>query len=256
MASSSIKTLSMGGNTYSLEDTQAREALSGKVDKVSGRGLSENNYTTAEKNKLAGIAEGATANTGTVTGVKMNGVTKGTSGVVDLGTVITEHQDISGKQNTLVSGTNIRTVNGQSLLGSGNITISGGGESSGVSPDDAVAFCGQEIDVTSNILHYINFASDSARNYVVMNISNGIDTLTLTLDSEVRCEHYVLIDNSVNSEDIAVALHSLQYNGVEVDKMIIPADGISVPAGKYVEISYALVGGSVGVVTCSSVLTD
>lgn len=32
-----------------------------------------------------------------------------------------------GKQDTLTSGTNIKTVNGQSLLGSGNIAISGGG---------------------------------------------------------------------------------------------------------------------------------
>lgn len=69
---------------------------------------------------------------GTVTGVKMNGTTKNPSnGVVDLGTVITAHQDISGKQDTLVSGTNIKTINGQSLLGEGDITIGGGnGESS------------------------------------------------------------------------------------------------------------------------------
>lgn len=32
---------------------------------------------------------------------------------------------ISGKQNTLVSGTNIKTINGNSILGSGNISISG-----------------------------------------------------------------------------------------------------------------------------------
>ena len=37
--------------------------------------------------------------------------------------------DISGKQNTLVSGTNIKTVNGNSLLGSGDLTISSGGTS-------------------------------------------------------------------------------------------------------------------------------
>ena len=43
---------------------------------------------------------GYTKNAGTITGVKMNGVTKGTSGVVDLGTVITSHQDISGKANS------------------------------------------------------------------------------------------------------------------------------------------------------------
>lgn len=40
---------------------------------------------------------------------------------------LTQHQDISGKQDKLVSGTNIKTVNGNSLLGSGNIVISGGG---------------------------------------------------------------------------------------------------------------------------------
>ena len=34
---------------------------------------------------------------------------------------------ISGKQDTLVSGTNIKTINGESILGSGNITIQGGG---------------------------------------------------------------------------------------------------------------------------------
>lgn len=38
--------------------------------------------------------------TGTITGITMNGASKGTSGVVDLGTVITQHQDISGKLNT------------------------------------------------------------------------------------------------------------------------------------------------------------
>ena len=37
--------------------------------------------------------------------------------------------DLDGKQNTLVSGTNIKTINGTSLLGSGNIAISGGGAS-------------------------------------------------------------------------------------------------------------------------------
>lgn len=36
------------------------------------------------------------------------------------------------KQDTLISGTNIKTINHQSLLGSGNITIEGGGGGSGV----------------------------------------------------------------------------------------------------------------------------
>ena len=36
----------------------------------------------------------------------------------------------SGKQDALVSGTNIKTINNESLLGSGNITIEGGGDAS------------------------------------------------------------------------------------------------------------------------------
>ena len=34
---------------------------------------------------------------------------------------------VAGKQDTLVSGTNIKTINNNSILGSGNLVISGGG---------------------------------------------------------------------------------------------------------------------------------
>ena len=43
---------------------------------------------------------------------------------------------LGGKQATLVSGTNIKTINNQSLLGSGNITIQGGGT---VTVDDSLS---------------------------------------------------------------------------------------------------------------------
>ena len=36
--------------------TKIKGLLNGKVDKVAGKGLSTNDFTTAEKNKLAGIA--------------------------------------------------------------------------------------------------------------------------------------------------------------------------------------------------------
>lgn len=42
--------------------TTVSTALGNKVDKVSGKALSSNDYTTADKNKLAGIAEGAEVN--------------------------------------------------------------------------------------------------------------------------------------------------------------------------------------------------
>jgi hypothetical protein len=42
--------------------TATQTALSGKVDKVTGKGLSSNDFTTEEKNKLAGIEAGAEVN--------------------------------------------------------------------------------------------------------------------------------------------------------------------------------------------------
>lgn len=42
--------------------TQISTAIASKVDKVDDKGLSTNDYTTAEKNKLSGIAEGAEMN--------------------------------------------------------------------------------------------------------------------------------------------------------------------------------------------------
>jgi hypothetical protein len=42
-------------------------------------------------------AKGYTTNQGTITGIRMNNNVVGTSGLIDLGTVLTQHQDISGK---------------------------------------------------------------------------------------------------------------------------------------------------------------
>ena len=94
--------------------------------KEAGKGLSTNDYTTVEKNKLA-VA---------VTGVTMNGAAKSVdqNGVVDLGTVITEATDISGKADktdtvlntTLSMGRKANTTVGanSTALGS-NVTASG-----------------------------------------------------------------------------------------------------------------------------------
>lgn len=53
-------------------------ALAGKVDKVSGKQLSTNDYTTTEKNKLNGIEAGAQVNK--IETVVVNGVTASISG--------------------------------------------------------------------------------------------------------------------------------------------------------------------------------
>ena len=91
-----------------------------KDDKYYQKQLSE----LATKNELAQkqdiisdidtIRNNAANYKGTVTGVKINGTTKNaSSGLVDLGTVITEHQTL-------------KTINGENIVGSGDIIISGG----------------------------------------------------------------------------------------------------------------------------------
>ena len=71
-----------GGKIYAsdfnaLEDQVAANetAIAGKVDSVSGKGLSTNDYTTEEKTKLAGIAAGAQVNTVTSVATKTGAVT-------------------------------------------------------------------------------------------------------------------------------------------------------------------------------------
>lgn len=90
---------------------------------------------------------GFTKNAGTITGITMNGSSKGTSGVVNLGTVITSETNlskgttsgsgnavtdisVSGHTITLTKGStfltshqNIKTINNNSLVGTGNVSI-------------------------------------------------------------------------------------------------------------------------------------
>lgn len=53
------KALSSTKSYIDKETDRAKAVEANKVDKVNGKGLSTNDYTTTEKNKLAGIADGA-----------------------------------------------------------------------------------------------------------------------------------------------------------------------------------------------------
>lgn len=83
------------GNITAVDETEAelvdltvshitglQDALDDKVSKVTGKDLSTNDYTTAEKTKLSGIAEGAQKNT--ITGVKGSSETTYRTGNVNI----------------------------------------------------------------------------------------------------------------------------------------------------------------------------
>ena len=92
-------------------------------------------------------------------------------------TALQTHQDISGKQDKLVSGTNIKTINGQSLLGSGNITIesgSGGGSSDG-GGKEVVIVDDQFVDVDPNKIYILNANVDFLGVFVNSTSNNAID---------------------------------------------------------------------------------
>lgn len=133
------------------------EALAFKVDKVDGKTLTSNDFTSALLSKLNGIAEGAnkyvhpthtahsTSSLYKITVDALGHVTSATAAtkadITKLGipaiTVDTAmsttstnpvqnkvvNAELNKKQATLVSGTNIKTINNTSILGSGNISI-------------------------------------------------------------------------------------------------------------------------------------
>lgn len=100
-----VNSKSTGDITELQEDVkQLQTDIKNKVDKVSGKGLSTNDYTTAEKNKLAGIAANAnnytlpTASDSTLGGIKTGFVSTDTKKAVKL-------QD--GKAYVEINSTNI-----------------------------------------------------------------------------------------------------------------------------------------------------
>ena len=80
---------------YTLSSALSTVATSGSYSDLSNKPTIPSEVTETTVSNW-----GFTKNIGTITGITMNGASKGTSGVVDLGTVITSHQDISGKVNT------------------------------------------------------------------------------------------------------------------------------------------------------------
>ena len=102
-----------------VQDTQDLSSIIASIEQqIAGKQATISDLDTIR----AGAAKGATAlqsytekYTGTITGIKMNGASKGTSGVVDLGTVITSHQDISGKVDK-VTGKGLSTEDFTSAL--------------------------------------------------------------------------------------------------------------------------------------------
>lgn len=107
------------------------------------------------------------------------------------------YDNISTKQNTLVSGTNIKTINNQSLLGSGNITISGGGSSGTVLYNNANGTNG---DVVLNA---------SLSNYTTIKIFYWIDSLSDT--DTIYVDEFSALGGKIKLNKVSVSSDDISY---------------------------------------------
>jgi len=117
------------------------------------------------------------------------------------------------KQDTLVSGTNIKTVNGESLLGSGNI-VAGGGSFSGTMDDipDGIVYVKSEnnyTDVDASIVAGVTAALAGKAP------SLGTD------DNYVTDAEKVVIGNTSGTNTGDDAVNSL-YSGLAASKLDVP----------------------------------
>lgn len=87
---------------------------------------------------------------------------------------------VSSKQDTLVSGTNIKTINNESLLGSGNISISGGGGS----VTTWYGTCGTSASTAAKVVSCDNFSLETGAIVAVLfTTANTAATPTLNVNS-------------------------------------------------------------------------
>jgi hypothetical protein len=111
-------------HSHAISDvTGLQTALDGKQPLATVLTNTTAAFTTAQETKLSGIATAATANS---SDASLRDRTTHT-GEQAISTVTGLQTALDAKQATLVSATNIKTINGASVLGSGDLTVTGTG---------------------------------------------------------------------------------------------------------------------------------
>ena len=156
-----------------------------------------------------------------------NGITLGENGEdVEIKLDDTFVNKVNGKQDTLVSGTNIKTVNGNSLLGSGNITIEGGG--SDITAQYYSTSHGVQLSKDSgNLLSFapgdnITFSNSGSEDSPIITISatgggtGGSGTETYDFKGTSRCAEltYDVVKEGVILQNITLSGMNITTNGV------------------------------------------
>ena len=124
--------------------------------------------------------------------INLPAVTLNSAGVL----TSTQFTNLSNKQEKLVSGTSIKTINGQSLLGSGNINISGGGLNSYTTTLDIFnisngrTITSTEFAEVGRIMAAVREGQQILYNYQVVEFGTGV--LNCHLADDLTCLSWVV----------------------------------------------------------------
>ena len=130
--------------------------------------------------------------------------------------------DLNGKQATLVSGTNIKTINSTSILGSGNITVGSDLSHTGSST------------ATSGTVNITFGANQRCSNFIT---ANGNVNLAIACNNS--SDNYIWVYNA-GSTSIDVTIGAITSNGQNLVVPVYIAGDMSVAAGKVLEIGMVL----------------
>lgn len=125
--------------------------------------------------------------------------------------------DLQGKQDTLVSGTNIKTVNGQSLLGSGDITIEGGSGGSSVTVDSELSSTSPNPVQNKVIKTELDKKQDKLVSGTSLKTVNGQSLLGSGNIENKKSISILFIGNSMTQDVVAYLPYMLKTYYPEVD---------------------------------------
>ena len=147
---------------------------------------------------------------------------------------------LNAKQASLVSGTNIKTINGSSVLGSGDLTISGGGGASGIHTQilgGGSMFGGVETSnmvSSANLSSYVCQANQMTYFPYVPNKTFTSTTLSFNVVSATagaKCKLLIYSHNGINTPQNKL------YESTEID--------LSSTGGKTISTSFTFTAGTI-----------
>lgn len=140
-----------------------------------------NDFTNTEKSKLAGIEPNATGDQTANEILTLIKTVDGTGSGLDadlLGgqSLANIQSSINSKQDTLISSSNIKTINGNSILGSGNIEIIGGGTGAVDSVNGQVGIVVLDADDISDTSTTNKFVTSAEKTNIANSANHIINT--------------------------------------------------------------------------------